>query len=286
MAERRMFAKSVVFYDVLPELPHSTQVLYMHLNMHADDDGLVGNPRPVMRLAQCTQQDLDGLGECGLVLMLPSGTVAITHWRVHNQIRRDRYHPTRLQKDFAQLVLTPEGTYRLRTEEDGCQTGNQLATQDRIGKDRLGKYRIDEDKAALPQSTLPRESSSHIDFEETVFSLYKQYCAGLLACNRLTKNLRRKIMQLQDCGWTLETIADAFSQAGQLDYLKGGGVDGWKADLEWLCTDDNLKKVVDGRYVPWKRKKEPVPMGGSEMGQAEIEAIRQLLGSEQLTVDS
>lgn len=41
MAERRMFSKSVIWCDMFLEIPLSSQALYMHLNMSADDDGFV-----------------------------------------------------------------------------------------------------------------------------------------------------------------------------------------------------------------------------------------------------
>ena len=276
MAERRMFAKSVVSFDTLPELSHSAQTLYFHLNMHADDDGLIGNPKPVMRLAQCTEDDLQALEDCGLVMALPSGAAAISHWRVHNQIRRDRYRPTRLRKDFDQLVLTAEGTYRLRTPEDGCQSGNQRETQDRLVKSSLVQSILD--KEIDVESIPPTADCTHsIDtFDKAVYKLYQECCPSLLNCGYLSIGTRKRIDELRANGWTLEALKESFTIAEQTPFLCGKNDRGWIAGLDWLCVDDNLRKLNDGRYSVLDRKND-VPKGGSPMGEAELEAIQKLL---------
>ena len=93
MAERRMFTRSVV-YERLTECSHGAQTLYFHLNMQADDDGFVGNPKSVLRLIRCSRQHQRELVSNGLLIGFDSGPVVITHWLLHNKIRRDRYHTT------------------------------------------------------------------------------------------------------------------------------------------------------------------------------------------------
>ena len=45
MAERRMFAKTIIDSDAFLDMPLSTQSLYFHLSMRADDDGFINNLR-------------------------------------------------------------------------------------------------------------------------------------------------------------------------------------------------------------------------------------------------
>lgn len=148
MAERRMFARSLIFFGAYQELSPGAQVLYVYLNMQADDDGFVGNPRSLLCLVRGGKRCLQELIEQGLVLQFPGGAVVIVHWLVHNQIRKDRYKPTLLQAEKALLTRTENGAYRFLTEEERRQTGNHPETQDRIGKDRIGKDREDEDRGA------------------------------------------------------------------------------------------------------------------------------------------
>lgn len=45
MAERRMFAKTIIDSDSFLDMPLSAQALYFHLSMRADDDGFINNPK-------------------------------------------------------------------------------------------------------------------------------------------------------------------------------------------------------------------------------------------------
>lgn len=171
MAERRMFAKTIVDSDAFLDMPLSSQALYFHLSMRADDDGFVNNPKKIQRMIGCSDDDLKLLIAKRFVLIFDSGVIVIKHWRLHNTLRKDRYKPTIYQEEFKKLILKSDGGYTDRlpsgcqavakrlpdgchvgatgeTAKDneskeineldvGCQSGNQVATQDRLGKDRL-----------------------------------------------------------------------------------------------------------------------------------------------------
>ena len=171
MAERRMFAKTIVDSDAFLDMPLSSQALYFHLSMRADDDGFVNNPKKIQRMIGCSDDDLKLLIAKRFVLIFDSGVIVIKHWRLHNTLRKDRYKPTIYQEEFKKLILKSDGGYTDRLPsgcqvvarrlpsgcqaddkeettknvdsneinelDDGCQTGNQVATQDRLGKDRL-----------------------------------------------------------------------------------------------------------------------------------------------------
>ena len=136
MAVRRMFSISIVDSDVFLDLPPGAQNLYFHLNLRADDDGFVNNPRMVMRIVGAQEEDLAALLERGFLLSFDNGVVAVTHWRVHNRIRKDRYVPTRYREQLSRLSLLPDGAYAELPgpPEDPWQPdGNQTATQVRLG---------------------------------------------------------------------------------------------------------------------------------------------------------
>ena len=112
MAVRRMFSRSILCSDVYLRLPVSARALYIFLNMYADDDGFVDNPQTIMRLTRTTKCDLTRLTEAGFVIPFDNGVVAVTHWRVHNLIRKDRYTPTQYPELLSSLTLT-NGVYSL-----------------------------------------------------------------------------------------------------------------------------------------------------------------------------
>ena len=159
MAERRMFTKKITESDSFLELPASTQNLYFHLNMEADDDGFINCPKKIMRVVGASEDDMRLLLVKKFVLAFESGVVVIKHWRMHNLLRHDRYHPTQYQEEYEMLTLDGENKYHLETtkkiEEEPKITwqpnGNQMATEVRLGKDRLGK---DSNKTRFTRPTI------------------------------------------------------------------------------------------------------------------------------------
>lgn len=116
MAQRRMLDKQLVMADEFLECTATARNLYFALNLMADDDGFVSNPRGLARMVGCDAADLQELIRRGYVLRFPSGTVVITHWLLHNSIRKDRYHPTICREEYAQLAVGENGQYILSDE--------------------------------------------------------------------------------------------------------------------------------------------------------------------------
>lgn len=142
MAERRMFTLKIVDSDAFLDMPMSAQALYFHLNMRADDDGFVNNPKKISRMIGASDDDLKILLAKRFVLGFESGVIVIKHWRMHNLLRKDRYNPTQYQEEFARLQLKDNGSYtELATTWQ--PSGNQVATQDSIGKVSIGKSNDD-----------------------------------------------------------------------------------------------------------------------------------------------
>lgn len=133
MAERRMFAKTIVDSDAFLEMPLSTQALYFHLGMRADDDGFVNNPRKIMRTVSCSDDDLKLLIAKRFIIPFESGVVVIKHWRIHNYIRSDRYKPTSYTEEKALLKLKENNAYTL-IEPLGIPSDIPMVD---AGKDRL-----------------------------------------------------------------------------------------------------------------------------------------------------
>lgn len=162
MAERRMFAKTIIDSDAFLDMPLSTQALYFHLSMRADDDGFINNPKKIQRMIGCSDDDLKLLMAKSFVIAFESGVIVIKHWRMHNCIRKDRCKPTVYAEEMSMLQLKENGAYTLCQPSDNqvttnCQpTDNQLAvtlaTQSRLGKDSLGQDRIGEDSCCIPPS--------------------------------------------------------------------------------------------------------------------------------------
>lgn len=150
MAERRMFAKTIIDSDAFLDMPATAQLLYFHLSMRADDDGFVNKPKSILRMTGCKDDDLNLLFLKKFLIPFESGIVVIKHWKIHNYIRNDRYKETKYKEEKMTLSLDENNSYTL-----GIPNGYQMDTQDRLGKDRLGKESIDDNILPSPKSKKP-----------------------------------------------------------------------------------------------------------------------------------
>lgn len=138
MAQRRMFSKKVTDTDTFLDMPLSTQALYFHLNMHADDDGFIDNTKTIQRMIGSSDDDRKLLVAKQFLLPFENGLVVIKDWRVHNYIQGDRYHKTQYINEKSQLIVEENNMYTRRVQDV-----SNMDTQVRLGKDRLGKDRKD-----------------------------------------------------------------------------------------------------------------------------------------------
>ena len=156
MAERRMFAKTIIDSDAFIDMPLSTQALYFHLSMRADDDGFINNPKKIQRMVGASDDDLKVLVMKRFIIPFESGIVVIKHWKIHNYIRNDRYKPTVYAEEKAMLTSKDNGAYT-EADTNGIPSGNQavyhLDTQVRVGKDSLGKDSLGECSGSVEDDT-------------------------------------------------------------------------------------------------------------------------------------
>lgn len=134
MAQRRMFSKKITDTDTFLDMPLSSQALYFHLNMHADDDGFVSNAKTIKRMIGSSDDDLKLLLTKQFIFAFESGVVVIKDWKIHNYIRKDTYNKTIYSDEKEQLEQDNNGSYTLR-----LRPVDDPSPQVRLGKDRLGK---------------------------------------------------------------------------------------------------------------------------------------------------
>ena len=111
MANKRMFTMKICDSDAFLEMPLTAQCLYFHLNMRADDDGFVANPKRIARLIGAAEDDLKILIAKRFVLCFENGVIVIKHWRMHNTLSRGRYHETVYTEEKRKLLLKDNGAY-------------------------------------------------------------------------------------------------------------------------------------------------------------------------------
>ena len=111
MAERRMFAKTIVLSDAFLDMPLGARCLYMTMGMLADDDGFVNAPKSIMRQCGASDDDLKVLISKKFVLPFESGVIVIKHWRINNYLQKDRVQPTKYIDEMAMLTIDENGAY-------------------------------------------------------------------------------------------------------------------------------------------------------------------------------
>lgn len=138
MAKRRMFSLDVVDTDTFLDLPASSQSLYFHLGMRADDDGFVSSPKRITAMVNASGDDLKLLMAKGFVIPFDSGVCVIRDWKVNNYIQSDRYTPTLYMEEKKHLSCKKSGQYDY-SDTPCIQNVSSPDTQVRLGKDRKAK---------------------------------------------------------------------------------------------------------------------------------------------------
>lgn len=216
MAERRMFAKTIIDSDAFLDMPLSTQALYFHLSMRADDDGFINNAKKIQRMLGCADDDLKILLAKNFVIPFETGVCVIKHWKVHNYIQKDRYKPTVYTDEKEKLSTKNNDVYTMDTQ---CiQDVSSLEAQVRLGKVSLGKESKGKYIPPIPTELL---------YE------WKQHRKNKPVTERVIKTIE---FEANKIGWTL-------TQA--IECCCANSWQGFKA--EWVNKQSSFKSVIASR---------------------------------------
>ena len=146
MAERRMFAKTIIDSDAFLDMPMSARLLYYDLAMRADDDGFINSPKKIMKFIGATNDDMNILIMRKFIIPFDNGVVVIKHWRIHNYIRKDTYNETAYKEEKSMLELDENKAYRMSSQ----LSVDEPLTQVRLGKDSIGYINNNGGKNFIP----------------------------------------------------------------------------------------------------------------------------------------
>ena len=242
MAERRMFAKTIIDSDAFLDMPLSTQALYFHLGMRADDDGFVNNPKKILRMISSSEDDLKLLITKKFIIPFDSGVVVIKHWRMHNYIQKDRYIETKYKEEKATLFLDENKAYTQNVSSlypECIQFESVSETQVRLGKDS-----IELDNTSKEVSS----KNSFCPYEEIV-KLFNETCTKLSKVTKITDSRKRDIRaRWKEYEENIDVFKDLFEKTSKSDFLCGKNDRKWKAKFDWLMNPNNFIKVLEGNY--------------------------------------
>ena len=192
MAEKRMFAKSIVLSDAFLDMPMSSRCLYFTLSMGADDDGFVNSPKSIMRQCGASDDDLRILLTRNFLIPFESGVVVIKHWRINNYLRSDRYSQTNYLKEKNSLIIEKNGAYSLT--DNICKQLRQIEEKSISDKNTI---LISDTK--INDSLLQREPKNDIEIiEKQYLENYKLlYNEGVLRLENpvINWNVSRKLIK-------------------------------------------------------------------------------------------
>lgn len=133
-----MFSKQITSSDAFTDMPVSSQLLYFHLSMEADDDGFVGNPKRIIRTVNVSDDDFKILLAKRFILAFETGVIVIKHWLLHNAVRKDMYKPTQYLDHKKSLKIKDNGVY--------TEIRNESVTDP---VHRLDQVRLDKKEASI-----------------------------------------------------------------------------------------------------------------------------------------
>ena len=167
-----MFTKRITESDAFLDMPSSTQMLYFHFSMNADDDGCVNNPKKIQKMCGASDDDFKLLIAKSFIILFDSGIIVIKHWKMHNYIQADRYRPTDYVEEKSMLGIKSNKAYTL----DVSKMDTECIQNGYIGKDSIGKVSIDKnsiDKDSKEESARGEKAKR---FYPPTLDEVKQYC--------------------------------------------------------------------------------------------------------------
>lgn len=243
MAERRMFSKTIIDSDKFLDMPLSTQTLYFHLGLRADDDGFLNNGQKIIRMVGCSREDYNLLIQKEYLIEFDGGIIVITHWKIHNYIRNDRYKPTIYQKEYSLLSMDESKAYQ---KKSGIPDGYNLDTQDRLVQSSLGEDSLEKDKVDDHNIVEVIEDNSSInkiiDKWNSLNFIYKDD-----KVYKLNDEENRNINKLL-ISYDLSEIVKAIENIEKSEFLRGKNNSNWQIMFKWFIEVENFKKVLNGFY--------------------------------------
>lgn len=259
MASRRMFSLRIISTARFLKMPVSSQALYFHLGMHADDDGIV-EAYPVIKTVGCTEDDLRVLCAKGFVQVLNEDMVSfITDWQENNKIRADRkidsiYKDLLIQmnpdaKPLEKKPVSGRCLSNVSHLSDTCQADDgQMSvtcqTNDGIGKDRLGQDRIGKDRLGQDSN----KNYSSLSVSGRILNHWNALQSLGIKPIRMISGKREESVRARIRQYGEDAFIEAIEKIRESDFLQGKNNRGWTITFDWLILPSNFPKVLEGNY--------------------------------------
>lgn len=289
MAEKRMFARSIVSSDAFITMSPTAQCLYFQLNLSADDDGVVNNPISIMRTVGAKEEDFGELVERKFLILLESGVYVIKHWNINNNIRADRKRESTYKKELSELKKQENGAYTTANDSqmtdneedideetavnDNELTGNCPANDSQmtdncprsIGEDSIVKDRLDKD--SVVEHSKPRAQNLDSDskpfvpetlipnatsYAQKVFDILKSNDLPCCRGNFITfiqRDFKIALEGIHELKLKPEEVFAALENYCKVIELKRQGLSWWESELTFFNLCSGRSKTIL-RFLP------------------------------------
>lgn len=177
MAEKRMFSKKIIDSDAFLDMALSTQALYFHLSMRADDEGFINNPKKILRMIGASADELKILNAKKFVLDFDNGIIVIKHWKIHNTIRKDRIKETVHKDEMEQLATKENGSYTFNKLLEFSDDNDLVVVTDECQpNDNQATAQIRLDKISLEENRIGKGNEKTSRFTPPTLDEVKEYC--------------------------------------------------------------------------------------------------------------
>lgn len=252
MAERRMFAKTIIDSDAFLDMPVTARLLYYDLAMRADDDGFVNSPKKIMRIIGASDDDLRILCAKKFIIPFENGVVVIKHWKIHNYIRKDTYKETSYKTEKSFLELDENNAYRLpeNSENTALLQDRRRAVDEPLTQDRLGKDRIDKDSINISNSKELDCQKPQADFRHAIELWNSLEDLGIKPVSRIDPSAKRfEMLRARIRQYGMKEYENAINRIRGSDFLQGKHSGRpWQITFDWFVKPNNFPKVLEGNY--------------------------------------
>ena len=258
MAQKRMFTMKIVDSDAFLDMPATTQCLYFHLNMRADDDGFIGNPKRIMKITGASEDDLRLLIAKRFVLTFEDGVIVIKHWRMHNTLSRDRYVETSYTDEKKMLLLKDNGSYSLTggnpIDDTRLIERSGRQTQQRRNKDATKTHSdkgldIDIDKEKDNKLIVSLDTICQTDVRRVIEEWNKLQEVGINPIRDIKPSSKRyQLLKGRIREYGIDEVLNAINNVRNSDFLRGENNRGWMITFDWFVKPNNFLKTLEGNY--------------------------------------
>lgn len=270
MAQKRMFTMKIVDSDAFLDMPLSTQCLYFHLNMRADDDGFIGNPKKIMRMIGASEDDLKILLAKRFLIIFEDSVVVVKHWWMHNTLAKDRYHETSYTDEKALLRIKENKAYTLGP--DGNDVKMLTECKQNVNSDLDIDIVLDKEKEQAQIPPVPAYVQEPLKTNKECFQFFLNDCFLLIANHNKTAKhkipISKAIMYFtQKEGRELLELSRQYEtseiKSALENYLKVANSETWKSGFSFNAFCKNIAEYIPeyfdmSKYIDAPKNKEDI----------------------------